>query len=100
VAPAPPPHRRAPPPRGSHSPATANVGSGGYVSAPSGRTPWAVSGAALRGSVLPEVLELTGRKRGVPLGRDDRSMAEIALDRPCVVAVIGELIAVVNASGV
>ena len=55
--------------------------------------PWAVSGAAARRSILPEVLKPAGRKRRIALRRNNRSMAEITLDCSGVVAIIGKLVA-------
>ena len=44
-------------------------------------------------SVFPEALESIGRQRGVSHCRSDRAVAEVVLDCPCVLAVIGELVA-------
>jgi hypothetical protein len=44
-------------------------------------------------SVLPEVLDPIRRQRGVAHRADDRAVPQVVLDRPRVLAVVGELIA-------
>ena len=50
-------------------------------------------GLCRRPSVFPEILEPVGRQGGISRCRNNPAMAKIALYRPCVPAVIGQLIA-------
>jgi hypothetical protein len=57
------------------------------------RKPGTGSFCGPRPSIPPEISKAVGRQGRVAHGRGNRAVTEIMLDRPCVVPIIGELVA-------